>query len=73
MKEVDEMDYQEMIREQRAYIRGLQEELERAIDREEMSMISLTITEAFEELESMKEELADYNYCKGNINKLYGI
>jgi hypothetical protein len=73
MKEVDEMDYQEMIREQRAYIRGLQEELERAIDREEMSMISLTITEAFEELESMKEELADYHYCKGNINKLYGI
>jgi hypothetical protein len=67
------MDYQEMIREQRAYIRGLQEELERAIDREEMSMISLTITEAFEELESMKEELADYHYCKGNINKLYGI
>jgi hypothetical protein len=64
MKEVDEMDYQEMIREQRAYIRGLQEELERAIDREEMSMISLTITEAFEELESMKEELADYHYLQ---------
>jgi hypothetical protein len=73
MKEVDEMDYQEMIREQRNYIRGLQEGLARAIDEEERSMISLSLEEAFEELASMKEELADYHYCKGNINKLYGI
>jgi len=66
-------DYQERVRLQEELLQELKERFEEAYTQDEIDGLEEEIEAAEEELESLKEELNDWQYCKGDISRLYGM